>query len=128
MRRQCRRSKPIPSSDEATIALRRTPMKAFAAASALALALLSAGAASAEDRRIAYGDLDLSSVTGAARFDARIRTQARRACNRVRPIEALRCRTAFHADALDALPIPRQDDYARARGGRVLAMVPAYYG
>lgn len=101
-------------------------MKTFAIAFA-ALAL-SAGAASAQDFRIVIGDLDLGSVSGADAFDARVADVARRACGGAAPLAEHQCRIRFRAEAMRVLPSVRRDDYARARGGRQLAMVPVIYG
>lgn len=101
-------------------------MKTFAFA--LAALALSAGAASAQDYRIAFGDLDLGSVAGADAFDARVNTAARRACRSGAPLSDYQCRVRFRAEAMRLLPGIRRDDYARARGGRILAAVPVHYG
>lgn len=101
-------------------------MKSVAVASAILA--VSAGVASAQDHRIAFGDLDMGSVQGADAFDARVGAAARRACRGGGPLADLRCRSRFRAEALRLLPTVRRDDYARARGGRVLAMVPTIYG
>jgi UrcA family protein len=101
-------------------------MKTFAIAFA-ALALM-AGAASAQDYRIPFGDLDMGSIEGANTFDARVADAARRACRRGSPLEQHQCRTRFRSEAVNLLPGARRDDYARARGARVLAMVPTFYG
>ncbi len=101
-------------------------MKIFAIAFA-ALAL-SAGATSAQDYRISFGDLDLGSVSGADAFDARVDDAARRACRGAAPLASHQCRIRFRAEAMRLLPSVRRDDYARARGGRQLAMVPVIYG
>lgn len=95
---------------------------------ALAALALSAGAASAQDYRIAFGDLDLGSVAGADAFDARINVAARRACRGTAPLAEHQCRARFRAEAMTLLPSIRREDYARARGGRVLAAVPVIYG
>lgn len=101
-------------------------MKTLAiAVSALAL---SAGAASAQDYRIALGDLDLGSIQGAAAFDARVASVSRRACRAGSPLDQHQCRARFRAEAMSLLPAARRDDYARVRGGRILAMVPVIYG
>ncbi len=94
----------------------------------LAALALSAGAASAQDFRIAFGDLDLGSVAGANAFDARVNAAARRACRGTAPLAEHRCRARFRVEAISLLPSVRRDDYARARGGRVLAAVPVIYG
>lgn len=98
---------------------------AFAAA---AVVLASAGAVAAQDYRIVFGDLDLGTVQGAATFDARVGRAANRACRNGAPIPDAQCRLRFRAEAMRQLPESRRDDYARARGGRVLAMVPMIYG
>ena len=46
-------------------------MKALASLAAI-LALAAAGSASAQEARIVWGDLDLSSAAGADAFDARV--------------------------------------------------------
>ncbi|MEQ7156160.1 UrcA family protein [Brevundimonas aurifodinae] len=92
-----------------------------------ALALL-AGAASAQDYRIPFGDLDLASVQGANAFDARVDAASRQACRGGGPLAEHQCRVRFRAEAIRLLPTVRRDDYARARGGRILAMVPVIYG
>lgn len=101
-------------------------MKTFAIA--FAALVLSAGAASAQDHRIGFGDLDLGSTQGADAFDARVDRVARRACRNGAPLAEHRCRTLFREEAMRLLPAARRDDYARARGGRILAMVPTVYG
>jgi UrcA family protein len=95
---------------------------------AFAALALSAGAASAEDYRIAIGDLDLGSVSGADAFDSRINAIARRACRTGAPLADHQCRARFRAEAMRVLPSARRDEYARARGVRILAAVPVIYG
>lgn len=103
-------------------------MKTFAFALAAVAIVASAAPVSAQDYRISYGDLDLGVVSGADRLDHRIARQARSACNGQRGLAFARCRADFRAAAMEALPVSRQADYARARGGRILAMVPTYQG
>lgn len=103
-------------------------MNKFAVAVIAATLLASAGTASAQDYRVAYGDLDLATVEGSAAFDARVRQTANRACQGVSPLSEAECRLRFRDEALRQLPAARRDDYARARGNRVLAMVPVIYG
>lgn len=103
-------------------------MHRFAIAALSAALLVSAGAASAQDYRIPFSDLDLGSLEGAAAFDARVNDAAGRACRLGAPLLDARCRTRFRAEAMRQLPAARRDDYARARGGRILAMVPIVYG
>jgi UrcA family protein len=95
---------------------------------AFAALALSAGAASAQDYRIAFGDLDLASASGADAFDARVNRAARRACRTSAPLADHQCRGRFREEAMRLLPGVRRDDYARARGGRILAAVPVIYG
>lgn len=90
-----------------------------AAFAALAVAVATAGAASAETR-IAWSDLDLSSPTGAAAFDARVDAAARRACRKARAPGRLVsdrdfCVAAVREEALRALPSHGRFDYALAR-------------
>jgi UrcA family protein len=104
-------------------------MHKFALAAFSAALLVCAGSASAQDYRIPFGDLDLGSVQGAAAFDTRVNDAAGRACRRLgAPMPDAQCRARFRAEAMRLLPAARRDDYARARGGRVLAMVPIIYG
>lgn len=103
-------------------------MKTFAIAALSAALLVSAGAASAQDYRIVIRDLDLGSVEGSATFDARVDAAADRACARGASLPDAQCRIRFRAEALRLLPAVRRDDYARARGVRVMAMVPILYG
>lgn len=103
-------------------------MHKFALAAVSAALLLSAGAAAAQDQRIPFGDLDLGSVDGAAAFDARVNDAANRVCRLGAPRPNAQCRARFRVEAMRQLPTVRRDDYARARGGRILAMVPLFYG
>jgi UrcA family protein len=95
---------------------------------AFAALALSAGAASAQEYRVTFGDLDLASISGADAFDARVATVARRACRGATPLAERQCRSRFQAEAMRLLPGVRRDDYARARGGRQLAMIPVHHG
>ena len=103
-------------------------MQKFAIAFIAAAVVASAGAALAQDYRIPYGDLDLATTAGAGTFDARVQEAARRACSTGATIADGQCRLRFRAEALRQLPGSARDEYARARGGRVLAMVPVIYG
>ena len=81
---------------------------------------LAAGAASAQDARVRWGDLDLSSAAGAAAFDARVAAAATRMCRGVkRPASRINdrafCRTAFRDEAVRQLPGAVQVDYALSR-------------
>ena len=103
-------------------------MQKFALAAVSAALLFSAGAAAAQDQRIPFGDLDLGSVEGAATFDARVNEAANRVCRVGAPMPDAQCRARFRVEAMRLLPAVRRDDYARARGGRILAMAPIFYG
>lgn len=90
-------------------------MNRFAAASAaLAVAVLSAGAAGAQSR-IAYGDLDLGSAAGSAQFDRRVDRAARGVCGGMAALSEARCIRRFRAEAMARLPQGERADYARAR-------------
>ena len=80
------------------------------------LTLAAAGSASAGEVRIAWGDLDLSTPTGAEAFDARVRAAARKMCRGV-PMTAGRadCRAAVREEAVNRLPGAVQVDYALSR-------------
>ena len=91
----------------------------------LAAAVLYAAPAAAQDaQRIPFGDLDLSSPSGATAFDRRVRQAGRQAClGKDGPaLVDLGCLRRFRRDALDALPVDRRDDYARSRPAVVLAV------
>ena len=88
----------------------------FAAVSAaVAVALLSASAASAADYRVVFGDLNLASSEGVSRLDRRIDRVARTACLTGSLIARSQCRVAFRDEALGLLPDSRRQDYVRAR-------------
>lgn len=90
-------------------------MNRFVAASAaLAVAILSAGAASAQSR-IAYGDLDLGTASGAAQFDRRVDRAARSVCGGRSSLGEAQCISRFRAEATSRLPQGDRADYARAR-------------
>ncbi|WP_309628612.1 UrcA family protein [Brevundimonas sp.] len=95
-----------------------------AATAAIAVAVLSAGAASASEFRVAYGDLDLASSEGAARFDLRVGRAARAACATGSPLADARCQGQFRAEATRLLPDGPRAEYARARGGRIVVRTP----
>ena len=95
-------------------------MKITASLVAALTVSLAAGAASAQDVRVRWGDLDLSSAAGAAAFDARVTAAASRACRGVkRPASRINdrafCRTAFRDEAVRQLPGAVQVDYALSR-------------
>lgn len=94
-------------------------MKTLASLAAV-LALAAAGAASAQEARIAWGDLDLSSAAGADAFDARVAAAARTLCRGARKPGSLIndrafCRAAVQAEAVRQLPGRVQVDYALSR-------------
>ncbi|WP_332657881.1 UrcA family protein [Brevundimonas sp.] len=94
-------------------------MKALASLAAIA-ALAIAGSASAQEARIAWGDLDMSSAAGANAFDARVGAAARTLCRGVRKPGSLMsdrayCRAAVQREAVRLLPGPVQVDYALSR-------------
>jgi len=96
----------------------------FAATAAIAAAVLSAGAASASEYRIAFRDLDLGSIAGAARLDQRIESAAEQACLVGAPLADAQCVRRFRIDALRQLPQAHRDNYARARGDRMVVRTP----
>ncbi len=94
-----------------------------AASAAVAVAILSAGAASASDYRVQIGDLDFATTQGAATFDRRVRNVAQSACAGS-TLQQARCRADFRTEALRLLPRAHRDDYARARGDRIVVRTP----
>ena len=96
-----------------------------AASAALAVAVLSAGAASAQNYRIAFGDLDLGSSEGVARFDQRVDRVARTVCTVDTPLPDAQCVRRFRVEAMRQLPDATREDYARTRSGRVVARTPS---
>lgn len=94
-------------------------MKTLASLAAVA-ALAVAGSASAQEARIAWGDLDMSSPVGANTFDARVEGAARKLCRNARRTGSLvsdraYCRAAVQTEAVRLLPGPVQVDYALSR-------------
>ena len=89
-----------------------------AATAALAVTVLSAGAASASDYRLAFGDLDLGSARDAAD------RAARAACASGSPLSAARCRRDFQSEVMRLLPQAHREDYARTRTERIVARAP----
>ena len=90
-------------------------MKTLASLAAV-LTLAAAGAASAGEVRIPWGDLDLSTPAGADAFDARVRAAARKMCRSVRMIGARAdCQAAVRDEAVSLLPGAAQVDYALSR-------------
>lgn len=95
-------------------------MKILASLVAALAVSLAAGDASAQEARVRWGDLDLSSAAGADAFDARVAAASSRMCRGVkRPGSRINdrafCRTAFRDEAVRQLPGPVQVDYALSR-------------
>lgn len=95
-------------------------MKPLASLAAVLAVSLAAGAASAQDARIRWGDLDMSSAAGADAFDARVSAAADRMCRGARrPGSRINdrafCRTAVRDEAVRQLPGAVQVDYALSR-------------
>lgn len=98
-------------------------MKILASLTAV-LVLASAGAASAADARVGWGDLNLATVSGADAFDQRVEAAARTLCRDARrPGSRLSdrafCEAAVRREAVRRLPGAAQIDYAASR--RVVA-------
>lgn len=94
----------------------KAPLASLAAVAALAFT----GFASAQEARIAWGDLNMSSAPGADAFDARVETAARRLCRNARKPGSLIndrafCRAAVQSEAVRQLPGQVQVEYALAR-------------
>lgn len=90
-------------------------MKTLASLTAVLIVAI-AGSASAQEARIRWGDLDLSTAAGADAFDARIRSAARKMCRSI-PVTGGRaaCQTAVRDEAVRLLPGAAQVDYALSR-------------
>jgi UrcA family protein len=91
-----------------------------AALAACAVASLAAGSASAESARLPYGDLNLSTASGAAALDARIDAVARSMCKGATRTgshlsDAPRCSAAVRAEAVSLLPAQARAQYAASR-------------
>ena len=72
--------------------------------------------------RVAFGDLDLASASGARRLEARIERSARRTCialNGHSVAGRSDCLAGFREEALDRLPVPAREDYARGQSARI---------
>ena len=94
-----------------------------------AAVLLYAAPAAAQEVRVPFADLNLSSSAGARAFDARAAAAARTVCAvGPRGLVNDNCVRRVQREAVRALPAARQDDYARARRGeRILAQIaPAW--
>ena len=95
-------------------------MKTLASLVAVLAVSLAAGAASAQEARIVWGDLDLSSAAGADAFDVRVSVAADRLCRGVRRpgsriSDRAFCRAAVRAEAVHLLPGAVQVDYSLSR-------------
>lgn len=95
-------------------------MKILVSLAAALIVTAAAGAASAQEARIVWGDLDLSTAAGADAFDARVATAARKMCRGVRRPGSLigdgnYCRTAVRNEAIRLLPGTARVDYALSR-------------
>lgn len=95
-------------------------MKILASLAAALAVSLAAGAASAQDAHIPWGDLDLSSAAGADAFDARVSAAADRLCRGAkkpgsRINDRAFCRAAVRNEAVRQLPGAVQVDYALSR-------------
>lgn len=95
-------------------------MKTFASLAAALIVAAAAGSASAQEARIVWGDLDPSSVAGAAVFDARVSAAADRMCRTARrPGSYINdrafCRDAVRNEAVRQLSGAARVDYARSR-------------
>lgn len=94
-------------------------MKTLASLTA-ALVLAAAGSASAQEARIAWTDLNLTTAAGADAFDARVEAAADTLCRDARrPGSRLAdrsfCRAAVQTEALRRLPAAARVDYALGR-------------
>jgi len=96
-------------------------MKSLAALAA-AFGLFAAGSAAAGDARVAYGDLDLTTASGVAAFNARLDAAARRVCrnpevtgSRIHSTVGS-CRAEARGQALEQLSARVRADYALGQG------------
>lgn len=81
------------------------------AAAVVAAVLATASAASAQETRIAYGDLDLSTAAGAQQLDQRVEAAASNVCRNVRAADSrLRRRGSCEASARQEIrrQLPRE--------------------
>ena len=93
-------------------------MKLLATAvSALALSTLAvAGAASAQDGHLSYGDLDLSTKAGARTLDRRISGLSQEMCGGYWGLDFARCARTVRAEVMSQLQPTARADLARSRG------------
>ncbi|RZJ02610.1 MAG: UrcA family protein [Brevundimonas sp.] len=94
----------------------KAPLASLAAVAALAFT----GSASAQEARIAWGDLNMASAAGANAFDARVDAASRRLCRNARKPGSIIsdrafCRAAVQSEAVRLLPGQVQVEYALAR-------------
>ena len=94
-------------------------MKILVPLAAALMLTTAAGAASAQDARIKWGDLNMASASGADAFDARIGA-ARKLCRDARAPGSLIsdrafCRAAVRSEAVRQLPGAVRVDYALSR-------------
>jgi UrcA family protein len=95
-------------------------MKTLASLVAALTVSLAAGTVSAQEARVRWGDLDMSSAAGATAFDARVSAAADRLCRGARrpgsriPDRGY-CRAAVRSEAVRQLPGMVQVDYALSR-------------
>lgn len=95
-------------------------MKILVSLAAALIVTAAAGTASAQEARIVWGDLNLSTAAGADAFDARVSAAARKMCRGVRRPGSLIsdrefCRAAVRDEAIRQLPGTAQVDYALSR-------------
>ncbi|WP_372708433.1 UrcA family protein [Brevundimonas sp.] len=95
-------------------------MKILVPLAAALMLTTAAGAASAQDARIKWGDLNMASASGADAFDARIDAAARKLCRDARTPGSLIsdrafCQAAVRAEAVRQLPGAVRVDYALSR-------------
>lgn len=96
----------------------------LAATAALAAVVLSSGAASASEYRIAIGDLNFATPQGASTFDQRVRRAGLAACMGGSSLDQAHCRREFRIEAQSLLPLAAREDYARARDVRIVVRTP----
>ena len=94
-------------------------MKTLASLAAV-LTLAAAGAASAQEARVVWTDLDLSTAAGADALDTRLDAAARKMCRDARRPgsrigDRAFCLSAFRSEAIRQLPGAAQVDYAMSR-------------
>ena len=94
-----------------------------------ALAVSAGAAAAAEGVKVAYGDLDLASEAGAAKFDQRAKQAARSYC-RSQPLpmstyirDMRGCVADIHGGLVEALPQAERQAYASARSRSTTAVL-----